>query len=167
MCVRTRFLLGYPHLVATQRSWRDEPGLAAWSVFLRAHAAAVRRVDAEVGRRAGLALAWYDVLLELNAAPERRLRMQDLGEVAVLSRTRVSRIVDELVAAGLVRRDPNPDDRRSAYATITRKGRTRLRRAAPVYLDAIRRHFVAALDPQQIEIVQAAMSAVLDHDPGG
>jgi DNA-binding MarR family transcriptional regulator len=58
--------------------------------------------------------------------------MQDLGEAAVLSRTRVSRIVDELVVAGLVRRDPNPDDRRSAFATITGEGRTRLRRAAPV-----------------------------------
>ncbi len=150
--------------MGTRRSWRDEPGLAAWSAFLRAHAAAVRRVDVEVGRRAGLPLAWYDVLLELNAAPDRRLRMQDLGEAAVLSRTRVSRIVDELVVAGLVRRDPNPDDRRSAFATITGEGRTRLRRAAPVYLDAIRTHFVAALDPRQIDIVEAAMSAVLHHE---
>ena len=146
------------------RDWRDEPGIAAWSAFLRAHARAVRRVDTEVRRRAGLPLAWYDVLLELNGAPGRRLRMQDLGEAVVLSRTRVSRIVDELVAAKLVCREANPDDRRSAYASITAEGKGQLRRAAPVYLDAIRKHFVAALDPQHVDVVRVAMSAVIDHD---
>ena len=146
------------------RGWRDEPGIAAWSAFLRAHASAVRRVDGEVRRRAGLPLAWYDVLLELNAAPGRRLRMQDLGEAVVLSRTRVSRIVDELVVANLVSREPNPDDRRSAYAVITAEGKAQLRRAAPVYLDAIRKHFVAAVEPQHLGVVTAAMSAVIEHD---
>lgn len=164
MCVRTRFSPDTLPGVAKRHSWRDEPGIAAWSAFLRAHAAAVHQVDVEVGRRTGLPLTWYDVLLELNTAPERRLRMQDLGEVAVLSRSRVSRIVDELVGAGFVRRDPNPHDRRSAYATITSEGRARLRRAAPVYLDAIRTHFVAALDPQQVGMVEAAMAAVANHE---
>ncbi len=145
-------------------SWRDEPGIAAWSAFLRAHAAVVRRIDVEVRRHGGLPLAWYDVLLELNAAPGRRMRMQDLGNAVVLSRTRVSRIVDELVEATLVCREPNPDDRRSAYATITSEGRARLRKAAPVYLDAIRSHFVAALDAAQVGAVHAAMSAVLEHE---
>jgi DNA-binding MarR family transcriptional regulator len=147
-----------------KQSWRDEPGIAAWSAFLRAHAAAVRHVDAEVRRLTGLPLPWYDVLLELNAAPGRRLRMQDLGEAVVLSRSRVSRIVDELVAAHLVCREPNPDDRRSAYAAITAEGTAQLRRAAPIYLDAIRKHFVAALDSQQVPLVEAAMSAVVDYD---
>ena len=146
------------------RSWRDEPGIAAWSAFLRAHAAAVRRVDADVRRRTGLPLAWYDVLLELNAAPGRRLRMQDLGEAVVLSRTRVSRIVDDLVAAILVTRDPNPEDRRSAYASITAEGRAQLRKAAPVYLDAIREHFVAALEPGHVVVVAAALSAVAERN---
>jgi DNA-binding MarR family transcriptional regulator len=152
--------------VGRPRDWREEPGIAAWSAFLRAHAVGVRRVDADVRRRADLPLAWYDVLLELNAAPGRRLRMQDLGEAVVLSRTRVSRVVDELVEVGLVRRDRNPDDRRSAYATLTDEGRARLRKAAPVYLDAIRRHFVAALRPDQVAAVEAAMSAVVDHNAG-
>lgn len=149
--------------VGKRGSWRDEPGIAAWSAFLRAHSAAVRRVDAEVSVRTGLPLAWYDVLLELNAAPDRRLRMRELGEVVVLSRTRVSRIVDELVAGGLVCREPNPDDRRSSFATITGEGRARLRKSAPVYLNAIRKHFVAALDPKELDVVEAAMSAVVDH----
>lgn len=91
--------------------------------------------------------------------------MQDLGKAVVLSRTRVSRIVDELVAEGMVRREANPEDRRSAYAAITSEGRARLRRAAPVYLDAIRTHFVAALEPRQLEVLRAAMSALAEYEP--
>jgi DNA-binding MarR family transcriptional regulator len=122
----------------------------------------VRRVDADVQAKMSMSMAWYDVLLELNAAPGKRLRMQDLGEVVVLSRTRVSRIVDELVAEGLVAREANDEDRRSFYAAITGDGRKRLRRAAPVYLQAIREHFVAVLDPQDVAVVGAAMSALID-----
>lgn len=149
--------------MARRRDWRSEPGIRAWSAFLRAHAAAVRRIDLEIQRRTNLPLAWYDVLLELDSASERRMRMLDLGEAAVLSRTRVSRLVDELVAAGLVVRQPNPADRRSSYAAITPEGRARLRRAAPVYLEAIRTHFVGALQPGQVAVVEAAMSAIIDH----
>ncbi|MGI8683885.1 MAG: hypothetical protein ACR2MO_02075 [Acidimicrobiales bacterium] len=71
------------------------------------------------------------------------------------------RSLSELEAASLVCRESNPDDRRSTYAAITAAGRARLRRAAPTYLAAIRRHFVAALDPEHVQVVQAAMSAVV------
>ncbi len=91
-------------------------------------------------------LSWYDVLLELNSAPDRRLRMTELGARAVLSRERVSRVVDELERAGLVRRERNPDDGRSLLAVITDEGRARLRAAAPTYLAGIERHFGAHLD---------------------
>jgi DNA-binding MarR family transcriptional regulator len=147
--------------MANPDDWREEEGILAWSAFLRAYAAVVRRIEAEVGAKAGLPLGWYDVLLELNAAPQRRMRMQELGEAAVLSRSRVSRIVDELVAAGLAERQPNPDDRRSSYAVITAEGRKVLRRAAPLYMAAVRRHFVAALRPDQVAAVRAAMEALL------
>lgn len=141
--------------------WREDEGILAWSAFLRAHAAVVRRIEAEVEAKARLPLGWYDVLLELNAAPGRRMRMQELGEAAVLSRSRVSRIVDELVAAGLADRQPNPDDRRSSFAVITAEGRKTLRRAAPVYLAAVREHFVGGLTPAQVGAVRSAMEALL------
>lgn len=147
-------------------NWRSEPGLVAWSAFLRAHAAVVPAVDREVSATVGLPLSWYDVLLELNAAPGRRLRMQELGDAAVLSRSRVSRVVDELVGAELVTREPNPDDLRSSFASITPAGRRALRRAAPVYLDAVRRHFVDALSPEQVEALAAALEEVVArHGP--
>jgi len=145
----------------------DDDGIAAWSAFLRAHAGLVPVIDAELRRTTGLPLTWYDVLLELNAAPGRQLRMQDLGERAVISRTRVSRVVDELVTAGYVCREPNPDDRRSSFATLTDHGRRVFRRAAPRYLDAVRRHFAARIPPEQLRVVRAALDAVLDPPADG
>src|SRR5215212_6792886 len=95
---------------------------AAWGALLKVHAALVPRLDRELQEAHGLPLTWYDVLLELNAAPGKRLTMGELGSVAAVSRTRVSRVVDELVRAGLVAREPNPDDRRSGFATLTPAG---------------------------------------------
>ncbi len=139
----------------------DQEGVAAWEAVLRVHAALVPVLDREVQSATGLPLAWYDVLLELNSAPERRLRMTDLGDRVVLSRTRVSRIVDELVANDLVSRDDNPADRRSAFAVVTEAGRRRLRAAAPVYLAAIARHFTAQLTKAEAVTVRAALEKVL------
>lgn len=141
--------------------WRDDEAVVAWSAFLRAHAAAVRAIEADLQAGAGIPLGFYDVLLELNAAPGRRLTMQDLGEVAVLSRTRVSRVVDELVGRGYACREPHPDDRRSSFAVITAEGRRALRRAAPTYLDAVRRHFAGALSSGQVRGLTETMETVL------
>jgi DNA-binding MarR family transcriptional regulator len=113
----------------------------AWGGLLQVHAGLVPVLDRELQSAAGLPLAWYDVLLELNGAPQRRLRMSALGDKVVLSRTRVSRLVDEMAASKLVQREANPTDRRSAYAVITEAGRRALRNAAPIYLRAIQAHF--------------------------
>jgi DNA-binding MarR family transcriptional regulator len=125
------------------------------------HAALVPQLDRELQAACGLPLTWYDVLLELNSAPGRRLSMGELGAVAVVSRSRVSRVVDQLAAAGLVAREANPDDRRSAYATITEAGRARLRAAAPVYLGGIERHFTARMSAAEARGVATALEKVL------
>ncbi len=83
----------------------DSPGVTAWAALLRTHAAVVPKLARAVAG-AGLQLSWYDVLLVLNAAPDRRLRMSDLGAAAVLSREQISRVVSELERAGLVERVP-------------------------------------------------------------
>lgn len=134
---------------------------AAWAALLRVHAALVPRLDRELHAACGLQLAWYDVLLELNAAPGRRLSMTELGRRAVVSRTRASRVVDALAEAGLVTRESNPDDRRSAYATITEAGRARLRGAAPTYLAGIREHFTSRMTEEEAHVVAAALGKVL------
>jgi DNA-binding MarR family transcriptional regulator len=107
-------------------------------------------------------LSWYDVLLELNSAPDRRLRMTELGAKAVLSRERVSRVVDELERAGLVRRERNPDDGRSLLAVVTDEGRARLRAAAPTYLAGIERHFGTYLDDGEARAIAAALFRVVE-----
>ncbi len=133
----------------------------AWAALLRVHAALVPVLDRELQAACGLPLTWYDVLLELNAAPGRRLSMGQLGAVAVVSRSRVSRVVDQLAAEGLVAREGNPDDRRSAYAAITEAGRARLRAAAPVYLAGIERHFTSRMTAAEAGTVARALEKVL------
>jgi DNA-binding MarR family transcriptional regulator len=132
-----------------------------WGALLKVHAVLVPRLDRELQDAHGLPLTWYDVLLELNAAPERRLTMGQLGAVAAVSRTRVSRVVDELVRAGLVSREPNPDDGRSAFAALTPAGRTALRKAAPTYLAAVQREFADHLTAREAEVLAGALRKVL------
>ncbi|GAA1950107.1 hypothetical protein GCM10009798_06710 [Nocardioides panacihumi] len=102
-----------------------------WGALLKVHAALVPRVDRELQEAHGLPLTWYDVLLELNGAPDGRLTMGQLGSVAAVSRTRVSRVVDELTRAGLVTREPNPEDGRSAFAALTPPAGRRCERQRP------------------------------------
>lgn len=136
-------------------------GVAVWALFLRTHAAVVHRLDQELVKATGLPLTWYDVLLELNAAPDRRLRMNELGDRVVLSRSRVSRVVDELAAKGLVRREPDRADRRGAHAVLTDAGRAALRSSAPVYLVGIDEHFARHLTAEQRACVRAGLDRVL------
>ncbi len=133
----------------------------AWGALLKVHAALVPRLDRELQETDGLPLTWYDVLLELNTAPERRLTMGQLGSVAAVSRTRVSRVVDELVRAGLVSREANPDDGRSAFAALTSAGRAALRKAAPTYVAAVHREFSDHLTAHEAEVLTRALRKVL------
>lgn len=140
---------------------RTKTAAEAWGAVLRLQAALVPRMDRLLQERAGLALRWYDVLLELSAAPDGRLTMGELGERVVLSRTRVSRVVDELVAQGLVRRDVHESDRRSAYAVLTPAGAAAFATAAPVYRKAITTVFSAALSDDELALVRDALGRVL------
>jgi DNA-binding MarR family transcriptional regulator len=134
---------------------------SAWGAVLQVHAAVVPVLDKKLQSEAGMPLSWYDVLLELAAAPERKLRMSELADRVVLSRTRVSRLVDEIVAAGLVVREQNPQDGRSAYAALTAEGLRRYRAAAPVYLAGIDEHFSGRLDEGELIAVARALQRVL------
>lgn len=132
-----------------------------WSLLLRTHAALVPRLAKDLESTRGLPLTWYDVLLELNAAPDRRLRMQELGKRVVLSRSQASRVVDELVRAGFTARESDPADRRGAYAVLTDTGRTALRAAAPVYLAGIAEHFSDHLTDDELTVLSSALARVL------
>jgi DNA-binding MarR family transcriptional regulator len=139
--------------------------MAAWAALLRTHAAVVPKLERALAS-IGLPLTWYDVLLVTNAAPERRLRMTELGRQAVVSRERVSRVVTELERSGLVERQPNPDDKRSSFAAITPEGRRLLRKAAPTYLEAVREHYLAHLSDAELEVLARALGRVVAAEEG-
>ncbi len=142
----------------------DQDQVLVWELLLRAHAAVVPRLAHEVEARTGLPLPWYDVLLELARSDAGKLRMQELGERVVLSRSRVSRIVDEMVVAGLVTKAPDPTDGRATLAVVTEPGRIALRRAAPVYLDGIARHFIEPLTVSELEAMRSGLAKVIEAD---
>ena len=145
---------------------RDTAAADAWGALLRVHAALVPQLDRELQAKHHLPLAWYDVLLELNYGPGQRLRMSELGERVTLSRTRVSRLVDEMTAAGLVVREANPDDRRSAYAVLTPQGRTVFRQAAPTYLAGIDERFGTTLTLAELTTMKHALEKVIRRGAG-
>lgn len=138
----------------------DDPGIEAWRSMLLAHAAALRAIDAELEKTGSIPLTWYDVLLELNAATGGRLRMQELADRVVLSRTRVSRLVDEMTRAGLVGKTRDDTDRRVVWAAITESGHDDLVKAVPTYMDGIRTHFSSYLTDAEKTTLGRALKKV-------
>lgn len=139
---------------------RIDDQVAAWRSVLLAQNRAVRAIERDLEAAEMIPLGWYDVLLELNAAPDRRLRMQELGHRAVLSRTRISRLVTELEAAGYVRRTADPEDGRATLATITSAGLAALGRAAPLYLAGIEEHFTRHLSASEQRVIVRSLQRV-------
>jgi DNA-binding MarR family transcriptional regulator len=140
--------------------------VAAWRAVLLAEDRVVRAIERDLAGAGLIPLTWYDVLLELAAASDGCLRMQQLGARVVLSRTRVSRLVTELEGERLVERRPDPNDGRATLATITPAGKQALRRAAPVYLAGIEDHFTRHLTVAEQQAIVGGLQRVIDaHDP--
>ena len=123
----------------------DEDALDAWRAFLTAHAHVTRAISRDLADAGLPDLSWYDLLWALYRHPDRRLRVNELAREVVLSPTAMSRFVDRVEAAGYVRREPDPADRRALQVTITPEGVDLLRRMWPVYEAGIERHFAAFL----------------------
>jgi DNA-binding MarR family transcriptional regulator len=134
--------------------------LAAWSSLLHGQAALVGVLDHELTAELGLPLTWYDVLVTLHAAGG-RLRMQELARSIVLSKSGLTRLVDRMVAAGLVAREPCEGDRRGLLAALTPEGTAMLGRAAPVHLRGIEEHFGRLLSGDEADVVRTVFDRVL------
>ena len=144
----------------TQQITRRDPRLTAWRTFLRAHARVVRELEQELQAGQGMALTDYDVLVQLAAADEHRLRMSELADHLLLSRSGVTRLVDRLVADGLVERVMCESDRRGQWASLTDAGRERLRRAAPTHLAGIERHFLDRFGADELPALERMLERV-------
>jgi DNA-binding MarR family transcriptional regulator len=138
-----------------------EPYLDAWRTFLNAHAAVIDRAERALSARGLPPLSWYDALWPLYRAPGRELRMGELAaQVVTISRSGLTRLVDRLEGAGLVRREPSPGDRRGTVVAITREGSAVLRRMWPVYAAELRRSFVDVLEEQEAAAIRDALARV-------
>jgi DNA-binding MarR family transcriptional regulator len=136
--------------------------LTALGLFFEAHAGLTRELERRLDRDCGLSVQWFEVLLRLARTPEGRLRMSDLAGQTTLTPSGLTRAVDRLEAAGLVRREACPTDRRSSYACITDEGRARIEAAVPVHLGHIDDVVGAVLDTGELDALASTCRKLRD-----
>jgi DNA-binding MarR family transcriptional regulator len=135
--------------------------LAAWRGLLRTHARVLAGLDAELEQAHGLAVPEYEVLLVLSESGDQNLRMSELADAALLTRSGMTRLVDRLEKQGLVRRERCPADGRGTYAVITPEGMARFVEARPTHIAGVRRMFLDPLKKKEQRSLAEAFDAVL------
>lgn len=141
--------------------------LTPWRAFLIAHARVVRRLDEELRAEHDLTIGEYDALLTIAQAPERRIRMRQLADEVILSKSGVTRLIDRLVDDGLVERSACLSDARGAEAVLTERGLARLRAASRTHLRGVDEHFLAVLDAADLDAIERTMSSIASHAGSG
>ena len=132
--------------------------LEAWRSYLQSHASIVRVLDAELVVEHGMTTRDYEVLLYLAQAPDRRLPMSALAESTMLTRSGITRLVDGLVAGGLIERVACPKDARVSYAQLTDTGHEQLRSAGCSHVRSIRRLFLEHFSAEELELLASLLS---------
>ena len=139
----------------------DQQQLKLWVAFLAAHAAVLDTLERGMEQDVGLPLPWYDVLVNLSMAPEGRLRLGELAESVILTRSGITRLLDRMDAAGLVQREPAPGDRRGYFAVLTQKGQSLLEQAAPGHSQRAWDCFIQHIKSEEFPALQAVFDRVL------
>jgi len=129
--------------------------LAAWRGMLRAHAGLVRTLDAELANEHDLPLSSYEVLLFLNDSDDGRMRMSELADTVLLSRSGLTRLVDRLERDGLLKRERCESDQRGLFAEITDEGRRVFAAARKTHLDGVRRLFLDRFSRDELRTLGA------------
>ena len=142
----------------------SEQELGAWRAFLRAHAGLTRRLEEDLLREQQLPLAMYDVLVQL-VEHSGRLRMTELAGAVLISRSGLTRLVDRMVVAGYVRREPSPGDARGVFAVLTDAGFERLKAASPTHLGGVRAYVVDRLEPEELQALGRACEKLATTEP--
>ncbi|MFF0153994.1 MarR family winged helix-turn-helix transcriptional regulator [Micromonospora sp. NPDC005203] len=149
--------------MAVMTRWLDPDEQRTWRAYLAASRMLMDTLDRELQREAGMPHAYYEILVRLSEAPGRQLRMSDLAEAAGSSRSRLSHAVARLEAAGWVRREDCPTDRRGQIALLTDEGFATLAAAAPGHVEGVRRHLFDALSPAQVDQLRRISETLADH----
>ncbi|MBG6067035.1 DNA-binding MarR family transcriptional regulator [Micromonospora ureilytica] len=146
--------------------WLDPDEQRTWRAYLAASRVLMDTLDRELQRDAGMPHAYYEILVQLSEAPDRQLRMSQLAQAAGSSRSRLSHAVARLEAAGWVRREDCPTDRRGQIALLTDEGFATLAAAAPGHVDGVRRHLFDALSPAQVDQLRRISETLAEHLTG-
>lgn len=138
----------------------SEERMGAWMTLLQAHAAVLDGLEDRLRTELGLPLSWHEVLVQLEGSPEGKLSMRELAGSVLLSKSGVSRLVDRMHEAGLVRRMACASDRRIVYAALTAKGRRTLRAALPVFASGFQEHFARHVTDVEARTLRSSLRKV-------
>ncbi len=147
--------------------WLSEKEQQHWRAWLSASQLLNDRLSRDLQEQHGLTIADYEILVNLSEAPDRRLRMSELAEATLSSRSRLSHQVDRMTKAGLVTRESCADDRRGSFAVLTEEGWQALVAAAPDHVASVRAHLLDVLTPQQFAALGEACAEVAKRLDGG
>lgn len=139
----------------------DSARNSLWKLFLTVHTRLVERVEQDFRQAELPPFEWYDVLIALKQAPEQRLRLSELADALLVNRTNVTRLVDRLETAGLIRREACQDDRRGAFAVLTKAGLKMQQKMWAVYAQSIAQSFGRHLTETDVAVLMKAFSAML------
>jgi DNA-binding MarR family transcriptional regulator len=143
--------------------WLDEQQQQHWRAWIAANALLTDALSRDLHESHGLTMADYEILVRLSESTDRRMRMSDLAEATLSSRSRLSHQVDRMERAGFVERVPCTDDKRGYFAALTPKGWDTLVTAAPSHVDSVRARIVDVLTPAEFAALGAASKKLLDH----
>lgn len=140
--------------------------MAAWGGLLGMHARLFKEIEADLAASAGISHAEFEVLLRLSWAEGRRLRLQELAERSILTRSGMSRVVERLEKAGLVTREAAREDGRGAYAVLTRQGLGEFRKALRSHVALVRRLFLKRFSARELEQMSEFWGRTWESPPG-
>jgi DNA-binding MarR family transcriptional regulator len=150
----------------TAPRWLDAEEQRAWRAWLFSAQLLMDRLDRELTHATGISHAYYEILVALSEAPERRMRMSELADRCLSSRSRLSHAVSRLEERGWVRRQVCAEDGRGQLAVLTEEGFAALDAAAPVHVESVRTHLFDQLTPEQVEQMRDLGETLLGHlDP--
>jgi DNA-binding MarR family transcriptional regulator len=136
----------------------------AFASLLRAHAAATRRLSAQLTTDHGLTISDFEVLLRLARAPDRRMRRVDLAEQVVLTASGVTRLLDGLERSGYVERDSCASDRRVVYAVLTDAGLEKIREAATTHFAQVEELFDGRFAEPEVDLLVSLLDRIAEAD---
>lgn len=139
----------------------DDRRSSVWRLFLTAHVKLLDRMEAKLAAAGLPSLEWYDILFTLKEAPEHRLRLSELADRVLLSRSNLTRLIDRLERAGLLYRKACPTDRRGTFAVLTEAGLAMQQQMWTLYAEAIEEYFARYVDDKEVEVLQQVLKRLV------